>query len=366
MKFGTSMRRWSTAWLAIMLAPALTVSVPGAAVAAEPEPSNEGISTLPTTVVVSGMQPGPGLWRVSKGDHEMWVLGTLLPLPKRMEWNSQEVEQRIAESSALLRGPNLSFDVKGGMFRTLFLLPSLFKTRNNPDKQKLVDVLPDDLYQRWLTLKKQYIGGSRSVEKRRPLVAAQQLMEKAVRKNDMTLDDFVGKRVRKLAGKSKLETVQPNIKIFFDDPKQALNEFNTTELEDVECFRRMLDRVDGEIEQMKLRANAWAVGEIEILRQLTITNTFRPCANAVLESKVAERYGLGNLEQRLREVWLEKAEETLNQHERSFALLPITLVAGGDSYLDALAARGYRVEAPNELDALAEVGTKVEAKPAAN
>ena len=182
----------------------------------------------------------------------------------------------------------------------------------------------------------------------------------------MTLDNFVSERVSKLAKKAKLETVQPNIKIFFDDPKQALKEFNTTDLEDVECFARMLDRVDGEIEQMKLRANAWAVGEVEILRQLTITNTFRPCANAVLESKVAERYGLGDIEQRLREVWLEKAEETISQHERSFALLPISLVAGEDSYLAELTARGYRVEAPNELETPTDVELEAGAQAAAN
>lgn len=330
----------------LALTAAAAASAQDAANATDPA----AIATLPTTVVVSGEQPGPGLWRVSKDGHQMWVLGTLLPLPKRMEWNGTEVEQRIEQSSAYLHQPGLNFSVKGGMFRALFLLPSIMKTRNNPDKQKLQDVLSAEDYQRWLVLKQQYIGRSRSVEKRRPLVAAQDLMEKAIRKNDMTLDNFVAKRVRKLADRAKLEQIRPNIEIRFEDPKQALNEFNTTQLEDTECFRRMLDRVGGEIEQMKLRANAWAVGEIDILRQLTITQTYRSCADALLETKVAERYGLGQIEQRLREEWLNKAEETLATHATSFALLPMPLVVGEDSFLDRLVERGYRVQAPNELE----------------
>ena len=35
-------------------------------------------------IVVTGVQPGPGMWKVSQGDHVMWVLGTQSPLPKQM------------------------------------------------------------------------------------------------------------------------------------------------------------------------------------------------------------------------------------------------------------------------------------------
>ena len=35
-------------------------------------------------VVVSGVVTGPGLWKVSKDGHVLWVLGTLSPLPGHM------------------------------------------------------------------------------------------------------------------------------------------------------------------------------------------------------------------------------------------------------------------------------------------
>ena len=128
-------------------------------------------AALLETVVVSGEQPGPGLWKVTKDDHVLWIIGTLTPLPKRMEWVPRDVERTIASAQRVLLSPSANVDVKGGALAGLFLLPSLLKARNNPDKQTLADVVPADLYARWQPLKLKYIGRSNSVEKRRPIFA---------------------------------------------------------------------------------------------------------------------------------------------------------------------------------------------------
>ena len=104
-------------------------------------------------MAVSGVQPGPGLWKVSRDGRTLWVLGTLAPLPKRMEWRSQEVEDTIAQSQELLLPPMLSLDTGRGRFRTLFLLPALFKAAKNPDGGTLQEVVPADQYARWAVLK---------------------------------------------------------------------------------------------------------------------------------------------------------------------------------------------------------------------
>src|SRR5262245_43034686 len=75
----------------------------GMAEAAEPPPVQEL-----ETFVVSGEQPGPGLWKVSKGDHVMWVLGAYAPLPKDMIWRTKTIEARIAESQEVLYGGGIN------------------------------------------------------------------------------------------------------------------------------------------------------------------------------------------------------------------------------------------------------------------
>ncbi len=53
-------------------------------------------------VDVLGNAPGPRLWKVTKGDHVLWLLGTLDHVPKRMSWHSNEVEQALRHSQQVL------------------------------------------------------------------------------------------------------------------------------------------------------------------------------------------------------------------------------------------------------------------------
>src|SRR5215469_7929184 len=73
------------------------VSAQSSGTAVPAPPSTAAVTNL-EGVTVSGVQPGPGLWKVSKGDQVMWVLGTLSPLPEHIQWKTDEVEQTIAES----------------------------------------------------------------------------------------------------------------------------------------------------------------------------------------------------------------------------------------------------------------------------
>ncbi len=53
-------------------------------VATQPALPADGIRTE-ATVVVTGEQPGPGMWLVRKGGNELYILGTLNPLPANMQ-----------------------------------------------------------------------------------------------------------------------------------------------------------------------------------------------------------------------------------------------------------------------------------------
>lgn len=297
-------------------------------------------------VVVSGAQPGPGMWKVSKGDHALYILGTLSPLPKRMEWISRDVEDTIARSQVVIAPPTVNMSSDIGFFRGLMLVPSLLKARNNPDGKPLQEMVPADLYARWLVLKARYMGHDRGVEKRRPIFAAQELYEAAMRKSGLTLDSVVEPVVKKAAKRAGVPIVPAEAKLVIKDPKSALREFNESALADTECFSGTLARIETDLDAMRARANAWAVGDIQALRSLPVHNQYAACVAAVTETGLAKRLGVSDLVDRARVAWLAAAEDALAKDSVSFSTLPIGAIVGPESYVERLRAKGYEVEAP--------------------
>jgi hypothetical protein len=297
-------------------------------------------------MVVSGVQPGPGMWRVSKGDHVLWVMGTLSPVPKKMTWLSRDVEATIAASQQVLKSPGASVDSDLGIFRSALLVPSLLKARKNPDGATLKDVLPPDLYARWQVLKRKYIGRDAGIEKWRPIFAANELYEAAIKKSGLATSGIVSPVVDKAAKRHDVKIVSPIVRLKVDDPKKAIKEFSGTALGDVECFRKTLDRLETDLTGMTLRANAWAIGDIEALRALPYDDQNRACIRAMLEAGVAQKRGLDTLPQKVEAEWLAAAEAALRNNASTFALLPISELLKPDGYLAKLQAKGYEVEAP--------------------
>ena len=108
----------------------------------------------------------------------------------------------------------------------------------------------------------------------------------------------------------------------------------------------MLDHLENDLNNMRIRANAWARGDLLTLREVTFTNPSQACLEAVFESRFAKEQGIHDLGERLDAMWLEHAQAIIAGHETSFAALPMGNLLGEKGQLAALAARGYTVEAP--------------------
>jgi uncharacterized protein YbaP (TraB family) len=312
---------------------------------AEPVPP-EPTTTRMETLVVSGNQPGPGMWRVSNGDHDLWILGTLSPLPKRMQWESGKVERLVARSQELLAQPSVTVNADVGFFGRLALIPTALRARNNPDGKPLQEHVSDALYQRWLVLKNRYLGRSKSVEKRRPIMAATMLYEKALDDNALSEKDRVWPVLRKSAKRNKVPITVPMVTIEIANPKATLKEFAKTALDDEACFATMLERLETDMGNMKARANAWAVGDVPALIALPHPDQRSVCGDAVLTTAIAEKQGMADLREQMRVRWLQAADAALLKNESTVAVMAIESLLGDNGFLVALRERGYAVVAP--------------------
>lgn len=306
--------------------------------------------TAVETVVVAGQRPGPGLWKVSKDGHVLWILGTHSPLPTQMTWRSQQAEATLAQSQEVLGQPGAGFGISAtpmNLLRGLTMLPTLIGSRNNPDGAKLQDILAPDVYARWLPLRKKYLGDDAGIERQRPLFAAQRLFDSALNQTGLSKRNVVEEAVRELAKKSSIKFTATDVREELDDPRAALKEFTKSALTDQECFSKTLARLETDLDAMRVRANAWAIGDIDKIKQLSFADHTSEC-NAAIENNAAfkARPGLVSLPQRARDSWVAAAERSLAANRSTFALMPLKLLLDPKGYLADLEAKGYVVEKP--------------------
>jgi hypothetical protein len=329
-----------------LLVPVMGVSLLllcGLGTAAPPPPASPAVADL-DEVLISGEQPGPGLWKVSRGNHVLWILGRYGPLPRRMVWHSERVEAVIAQSQALLMPVNVHPEI--GFFTGLTMLPSLMGIRDNPNGAKLKDLMPAALYGRWSILKARYIGQNDNVEKWRPIFAAHELYTKAVQTVGLEPQDVVSPVIDRLARKDHLHWITPTVGLAIEQPRAAVKEFKRSPLDDLECFEKTIARLEADLDLMRARANAWAVGDLAELRRRTPVDQASACIAAVLNSQLAQERGIQEVPDRMAAAWLAAAESALSSNVSTFAILPLDQLLKPDGNLTALRARGYTIEEP--------------------
>jgi len=293
-------------------------------------------------VLVTGERPGPGMWRISKDGHDLWILATLRPLPKNMTWRSVLVEQRIAGSQAVLSPPDVDVDV--GFFRGITLIPALLRARKSPDGRTLEEILPHDLYIRWLALRVKYLGSYD--EHRRPILAAIDLYEGALNQAGLTDNGMVWSAVEK-AAKGNHVPVQPvQLKIKLPDAKGAVRDLgNIPQAAEIDCFAKTVERLEVDLQPMRQRANFWALGDIQGLRSLPYPDGEGACLNAFLAvPQFKDQYE--SARSRLEDLWISAAKSALDINASSFAVLPITALLKEEGAIDRLKKQGYEVLEP--------------------
>ncbi len=320
-------------------------SVPGED--APPVAGADGVIEM-DAVVVAGVQPGPGLWKVRHGDHLLYVLGTQSPLPRNITWRSDEVDQALRLADEVLASPGISVGADVGFFRGLTLLPSAMKASRNPEGQKLQEVLPAELYARWSALKQRYMGRDGGIEKKRPLIAAFQLYSEALSDAGLREGGVIDPVINAVLKQRKMKRTPTLLNVKLEDPRAALADFRkeTLKPEDLACFSKTLDVIEGDLPQVAARANAWAVGDWPALRSGSRQDWQQTCASAWFNTETARKRGISDVEARMQARWMEVAEGALRKNRITFATLPVWQLVKPGGYLETLQARGYTVEAP--------------------
>jgi uncharacterized protein YbaP (TraB family) len=324
--------------LLVALAVTLPISAPGHVQPGGAEPASPASSAV-VEIDVTGERPGPSMWKVSKDDHVLWVMGTLEPLPKKMTWRSRAVEDVLAQSQEVLPS-RPAFGFSWNPIAALRLYWQWRGMQKNPDHATLQATLPPGLYARFSALRNKYAPRDAEMEDLRPMLAALRLFEKGIDASGLSFHHEVQNAVLKLAERRRVRLHKMTLPI--DDPRGLLKEVGQIPVPaQIGCLETTVARLESDLTAMKARATAWAVGDVDALRKLPLPDQQAACLAALSNSARFK-----DLNERVARAWMQGADEALAANESTLALKPIYELIGPGGILERFRAKGYAVEGP--------------------
>ena len=322
--------------LALAAGPGLC-ALPPAANPAAPAPPADAAPLA--EVVVEGRHEGPRMWTVRRGDHTLWILGTVTPLPKKMEWQPDAVRAVLQQSQEVVPAWP-TYGIGANPFTALRVFIQWRRMQKPPDRLPLRETLPPALYARVAALKARYDPHDPHLEELRPMLAAERLMTKVLDASGLALHNEVQKTVLELARAQGVRIRQDKLKI--EDPVDVLKDVGATPLAaEIACLDAVVTRLESDQGPMQARARAWALGDVDTLRQLPHPDDRTACIAAVSTSERVR-----TLIARAQEDWLVVVQESLTRNRATLAVQSMDRLLGEHGALEALKARGYEVEGP--------------------
>jgi uncharacterized protein YbaP (TraB family) len=285
-------------------------------------------------LIVTGERAGPGLWHVYRGPAQLWIFGTVSPLPTDMTWRSKQLEAILDHTDQLLAAK--PFEI--GVARALWLIVTQRDLLMVGHGKKLKDVLPADLYARFAAQRSVYTKDAAKWEKFRPIIAAAFLEEDALRRVGLSTRLDLADEVRSLARKHHVRIEE----FKFAGLRDVLDALKTLPpATENKCVAASLATIETGLPRLIDRAQAWATGDIERMQSLPESDEVAACRAAITVEA-----GSGDLLAQLKHIWLENMERHLRSGGVTLAVVNMDMLIEPGGFLDELRARGYAIDAP--------------------
>ncbi|HUO94426.1 MAG TPA: TraB/GumN family protein [Rhizomicrobium sp.] len=246
------MRRTLTQFLAVSL-----LSLGAAQAAGTPPPPSSDWST--ETVVVNAPRHGPLFWHVSRGDAEVWILGTVGPMPKGLAWDHTQLEQILDGAKSVLLQPRAQI----GFFEASWFLLTQRHTLELPNDAHLEDVLDPALKARFVAARTSLHRDADHYEDYLPAVAG-----------FMLFGDFLSDA--KLSMSEPQDTIK-DLADHKDVPTHPIADYEAmpvvkeigkmSDAASRRCLSAALDDIAAEEAHQALTAQAWAAGDLAGMRR---------------------------------------------------------------------------------------------------
>jgi len=285
-------------------------------------------------IVVTAERAGPGMWHVHRGAANVWILGSISPLPRDITWRSRQVEQVLESTSQVLVQKPLEISVP----RILWMLIADRKYLMVAGGKKLKDVLPPELHARFAAQRSKVTDDADKWERYRPIIAAAFLQQAAFHQVNLSMRLDLGAALRALAKKHGVRIEE--IKVAgVSDMLEALKTMPAAT--ERTCVEASLTTIESGLPRLVERAQAWAGGNVDRIENLPELKEVDACRTALDAGK-----GALDVIGRIRQTWLQNIEKYLRSAGTTIAVVNIDMLLERGGLMDQLRAKGYEVDPP--------------------
>ena len=285
-------------------------------------------------LVVTSERAGPGMWHVHRGAANVWILGSIAPLPRDITWRSKQVENVLESTSQVLVQKPLEISIPRILWMLIADRP-LLMVRGG---KRLKDVLPPDLHARFAAQRGKVTDDAAKWERYRPIIAAAFLQQAAFHQVNLSMRLDLGAALRILAKKHGVRVEEVKV-AGVGDMLEALKTMSPAT--EGTCVGASLTTIESGLPRLIDRAQAWASGNVERLEGLPEFKEVDACRAALDSGR-----GAADVITRIRQTWLSTIEKYLQNPGTTIAVVNLDLLLERGGLLDQLRANGYDYEAP--------------------
>lgn len=313
--------------LAILAGLALAVATPAFAQA----PDEPG-SVLVEELTVLGRPPGPPIWKVKKGDAELFVVGAVGPIHHQQAWDSRRLQRLLDGADRLLAPPEAQV---GPLQALRFLAGDLWRVRLGSGP-RLEARLPTPLRDRFVRYRSASDLKASRYEDWKPAVAGFLLLSD-VRQAGGLSEAKPGSTIRRLAEARRVK-VRPLAQYRLQPLVAAAG--SLSDADHLACLEEVLDQLDRETGAPRELGDAWAEGDLAAVRRLQRASALDRCLHRSAKGRRVLDAQIGTAAEAL--------ADALERPGRTVALVDLAYVLPLEGVLDRLKASGAEVSVPPE------------------
>ena len=322
----------SMRYLAILALPlvASLVAVPSFARGQTPPAETVQNWGAPEIVEVQA-PPGPALWHLTRGDAEVWILGTVGAMPDDLKWNKDYLAQLLDGARAILLPPRPSI----GLFEGAWFLITNGSKFSLPRGQSLEPQLAPDLRARFVALREKLGEDEGRYHTDTPLRAALRLFQDLSDKLDLSRDE-PRDTIRRLARNAHVPAA-PIARFEVLDAAEDVLKLDPAQQK--VCLAQSVEDVDRAFSHAIPAAEAWAVGDIRGVKANYGESRVLDCVTAAVHS-------VADINERNVADYTQSINAALDKPGKTIAVIDMGPLLRRNGVLDRLEALHVAIEGP--------------------